>query len=207
MTSQIFPAGDEHPYNTTPEAYIVPVVGEIHWDSGSNITPSSAVVTALQKACPEIQKAGFRQRVLDAIWDDAVAEALGGGNYQERYTRRLRRWTKRNTRSHLIKHCEILDTWLHRDSRFVPDAYLIDKSEKTVVCYEVEDSHPLNPRSIGEYGAAWWCLEYIYWDLHLIAYDIYGNPRIVRFPESEFTAREVRKKHKHQVAESSDSDG
>lgn len=90
--------------------------------------------------------------------------------------------------------CEILESWRARDSNFIPDAYLIDKDSRTVVCYEIEDQHHLNLNSIGTYGAAWWTLEYIYWNLHLIAYDIYGNSRIVNLPESEFLARELRNK-------------
>lgn len=192
MSSQIFPEGDEHPYNTGPENYVIRITGKILLSKQRAQTPSHSVVEALRQERPDIQTNGFRRNVLDAIWDDAVEDGLGGGPQQERYLRRLNRWAKSNAREHLMKRCEILDTWRNRDSRFVPDAYLIDAANKTVVCYEVEDQHPLNPNSIGKYAAAWWCLEYIYWDLHLIAYDIYGNWRIIQLPESEFLARHVR---------------
>ena len=187
---------DEHPYNTQPNEYAVNISGNIAWDVDSKRTPSASVVAALKEARPEIQTTRFRRNVLDAIWNDGIEEAFGSEQFREKYIRRLKRWTKVNVRKHLIKRCEILDSWQHRDARFVPDAYLVDAAKKTVVCYEVEDTHPLNPWSIGQYGAAWFCLEYIYWDLHLIAYDIYGNFRIVKFPESELLAQKIQEKRK-----------
>jgi hypothetical protein len=127
------------------------------------------------------------------LWIHSVASDRPGQGYAERLIARAeRRFGKLKARKLLFERSEILQTWQHRDAKFVPDAYLIDKEKKTVVCYEVEDHHPLNPFSIGEYAAAWWTLEYIYWDLHLIAYDIFGNPRIIAFPHSEFVADELR---------------
>jgi hypothetical protein len=196
MNSSPFPEGDEHPYNTDPEKYVVPLIGKVHWDPDCGQSPSRCVVAALRGIEPGIQVTCFRKCVLRAIWDDAIKEAFDEEGVRERYLRRLRRWTKHNAEKHLITRCEILDTWKNRDCRFVPDAFLLDAPNKTVVCYEVEDRHPLNPWSIGEYCAAWWCLEYIYWDLHLIAYDVYGNWRIVHFPHSDFIARKLRSARK-----------
>lgn len=185
--------GEEHPYNTDPRSYVIDLSGKVRDVARSDITPSKRVVLALQSVRPDIKTSGFRKRVLDAIFDDAVEDEFSDEQYRERFLRRLNRWAKKNTRRILLDRCEILEMWRKRDCRFVPDAYLIDRDKKTIVCYEVEDRHPLNPFSVGGYGAAWWTLEYIYWDLHLVAYDIYGNSRIVYLPESEFIAREVRR--------------
>lgn len=76
----------------------------------------------------------------------------------------------------------------------IPDAFLIDKERRTIVCYEIEDTHPLNPRSIVAYGRVWSTLEYIYWDLHLIAYDPYGHPRCIVYPHAKLVAAEILKR-------------
>lgn len=185
---------NEWPHNTVAYNYVVDVVGKVRSITQRGITPSKRVVLALQAVNPKIMTHGFRKNVLNAIFEDAIASELFDDRYRERLLTRLnRRWGKERARRVLIERFEILDCWRNRDARFVPDAYLIDPENNTVVCYEVEDRNPLNPFSIREYGAAWWTLEYIYWDLHLIAYDVYGNPRIVAFPESDFVAEEIRK--------------
>jgi hypothetical protein len=100
-------------------------------------------------------------------------------DYVHRLVPRLERmYGKKRAKQLLLERCEVLDGWRHRDATFRPDGFLIDEPNWTVVCYEVEDTHPLNPHSIEEYVAAWWCLDYIYWDLHLISYDVYGHHRL-----------------------------
>jgi hypothetical protein len=187
--------GEEHPYNTDPHNYVIDLRGKVRTVAHPNITPSKRVVLALKSARTDIRTNGFRKGVLDAIFDDALKEEFSDKEYREKFLRRLNRWAKPSKRRILLERCETLAMW-RRDGCFVPDAYLIDRDKKTVVCYEIEDRHPLNPFSVAGYGAAWWTLEYIYWDLHLIAYDIYGNPRVVDLPESEFIAREVRRTRK-----------
>ena len=180
-------------HNTDPNNYIVEIAGKVRDIERNGLTPSQRVVRALQLVRPEIATHGFRKNVLESIFDDGVASEFYDDKYRERLLNRLYRWWgKERTKRALLERCEILGTWKYRDSRFIPDAYLIDQENKTIVCYEIEDTHPLNIFSIREYAAAWWTLEYIYWDLHLIAYDIYGNPRIVAFPESDIIASEIR---------------
>jgi hypothetical protein len=72
----------------------------------------------------------------------------------------------------------------------------VDAPNWTVVCYEIEDTHPLNPSSIAEYAAAWHNLDYIYWDLHLISYDIYGHPRVHLLPVAGVISQQVRNERK-----------
>lgn len=188
--------GEERPYNTSPHDYVVNITGLVRSVPDGDYTPSKQVILALQAADFRIATRGFRKAVTEAIFRDTIEQDYPEKSYRERFIRRLDKWTKKKSTTVLLDKCEILETWRKRDSRFIPDAYLVDSKKRTIVCYEVEDHHPLNPFSIGEYGAAWWTLEYIYWDLHLIAYDIYGNHRVINFPESEFLAREVRAKRK-----------
>jgi hypothetical protein len=170
-------------YNHTPaDGYILQIVGTIHPNDRSHRSPSHRVVSALQGLNPRIQTKGFRSAVLDAIFEHAVVEHFDDVD-DEAYGRRLldrlkRRYGAKRTRELLVDRCDVLNTWRHRDARFRPDAFLVDAPNWTVVCYEIEDTHPLNSRSILEYAAAWWCLDYIYWDLHLISYDIYGHHRV-----------------------------
>lgn len=183
---------EEHPYNTSPRDYAPDISGVVRIVETQKYTPSKRVVLALQRGNKNIQTKGFRRSVTEAIFDDAIEQEYPDDEYRKRFLRRLHRWSGKNARNILLDRSEILETWRTRDGNFIPDAYLIDKANRTVVCYEVEDQHPLNASSIGAYGAAWWTLEYIYWGLHLVAYDIYGNYRIVNLPESEFLAHDIR---------------
>jgi hypothetical protein len=170
-------------YNHTPaNGYILDVAGRIMPADRPGLSPSDRVVRALQAVDPRIQARGFRAKVLDAVYLHALGEHFNPHDDEE-YVNRLiprveRKYGKRRARELLLQRCEILETWRHRDATFRPDAFLIDAPNWTVVCYEVEDTHPLNPYSIGEYEAAWHCLDYIYWDFHLIAYDVYGHHRV-----------------------------
>jgi len=189
--------GEEHPYNAHPEDYLTNVSLEVAKSKIDDFTPSKRVVRALQAARPGVRIAGFKKEVLNAIFDDACSDAPK--EWRDKYLRRLKRRTGPGYLKHFYERFEILASWKERYA-LVPDAYLIDSDKKTVVCFEVEDQHHLSPIKVERYGGAWWCLEYIFWDLHLISYDIYGNPRIIELPESELAAkhlldhREARKK-------------
>ena len=188
-------------HQTDPRKYVVNIAETLRQVSDDKITQSQKIVKALHMVRPEISKEGFRKRVQQAIFVDAVASDYSEYERAERLVARAeRRFGKLKARQLLYERSEILQTWHKRDCKFVPDAYLIDRESRTVVCYEVEDHHPLNPFSIGEYAAAWWTLEYNYWDLHLIAYDAYGNPRIIAFPHSEFIAHELRQVRSRPIA-------
>lgn len=196
--------GETHPYNTSPENYAKNISPNVADLAIGNLTPSKRVVLALQAACPGVRTTGFKKEVLKAILDDACnSESI---EWREKYLRRLKRWTGRRYLSHFYERFEILASWKQR-YRVVPDAYLIDAANKTVVCFEIEDQHHLNPIKVEHYGGAWWCLEYIYWDFHLVSYDIYGNPRIIELPSSSFTAgalldhREATKKARNNVTD------
>lgn len=168
--------------HTPPDGYVLEIAGTIRPNDQSHRTPSHRVVAALQALDSRIETKEFRSTVLDTIFEHAVVEHFDDVE-DETYGRRLldrlkRRYGTKRTRDLLVDRCDVLNTWRHRDAQFRPDAFLIDAPNWTVVCYEIEDTHPLNPRSILEYAAAWWCLDYIYWDLHLISYDIYGHHRV-----------------------------
>jgi hypothetical protein len=183
-------------YNhTPPDSYVVDVVGRIHLQDLPKLSPSHRVVRALQAVDPRIVTTRFRSTVLNAIFDHALVQHF---NDDEEYVKRLiprleRRYGKKRTRHLLIERCDILNTWRFRDAWFIPDAFLVDIANWTVVCYEVEDTHPLNPYSIEEYVAAWYNLDYIYWDFHLISYDIYGHPRVHLLPVAGVISEQVRR--------------
>jgi hypothetical protein len=186
-------------YNHTPaDDYILSIVGHIRPADLLNLSPSDRVVRALKALDPRVVTGGFRSKVLNAIFEHALVEHF---NDDEEYVRKLvprleRKCGRKRARNLLLERCEILNTWRHRDARFRPDAFLIDVPNWTVVCYEVEDTHPLNPDSIEEYVAAWWCLDYIYWDLHLISYDIYGHHRVHHLGMAGHIADQVRNERK-----------
>lgn len=145
-------------------------------------TPSHRVISALQKIDSRIQSSGFREAVLSAIFKDAVEEYFGFGSdeYGWKVVSRLqRRFGIRHARKVLNKRCDSLYCWKYRDGSFLPDGYLIDAENRTIVCYEVEDSLHLYRGRLIKYSNSWWNLEALCWDLHLIAYDIWGHPRII----------------------------
>jgi len=185
-------------YNHTPaDQYVLEIAGAIRPTDRSHRTPSHRVAAALQARDPRIQTTEFRSTVFDAIFEHAVVEHFDDVD-DETYGRRLldrlnRRYGSKRTRELLVERCDVLNTWRHRDARFRPDGFLVDAEKWTVVCYEIEDTHPMNPNSILEYAAAWWCLDYIYWDLHLISYDIYGHPRVHNLAVAGVTAEHVLK--------------
>ncbi len=187
----------EWPYNTDAGDYAWQLASHISRTLEAGSSPSKRVIKSLQAADPRIRTAGFRKTVLDAIFFDEVNNDYDDEEYSKKLIERItRRYGKKVAHRTLVARCEILETWRHRDASMVPDAYLVDEANKTLVCYEVEDSHPLSIHSIGAYSGAWWNLEYIFWDLHLIAYDIYGHPRIIHYPEAGFIAREIRETRK-----------
>ena len=196
--------GEEHPYNTAPEDYATNVSTAVAKLAIDKLTPSKRVVWALQMTCPDICTTGFKREVLKAILDDACDNVPK--EWRDKYLRRLKRWTGPGYLNHFYERFEIPVSWKQRYP-VVPDAYLIDATSKTVVCFEIEDQHHLNPLKVERYGGAWWCLEYIFWDLHLISYDIYGNPRIIELPDSSFAAkvlldhREARKEPRDSVTD------
>lgn len=182
-------------YNHTPgDGYVLNIAGRIRPTDYPQLSPSHRVVRALQALDSRIVTTGLRSKVLAAIFDHALVQHF---NDDDGYVRRLvarleRRYGKKRTRRLLLDRCDMLKTWRYRDARFRPDALLIDIPNWTVVCYEVEDTHPLNPYSIAEYAAAWHNLDYISWDLHLIAYDIYGHPRVHQLAVDGWISEHVR---------------
>lgn len=180
--------GEEHPYNSDPEGYAENLCEAISMSAADDRTPSKRVVMALQAAMPNVKTAGFKAKVLDAIIEDACEGK--SKEWRSKYLRRLKRWMGPDYQQRFYNRFEILASWRERFP-IVPDAYLIDAQKKTIVCFEVEDQHHLKPAKLEHYGGAWWCLEYIYWDLHLIAYDIYGNPRVIELPESSLAAKKL----------------
>ena len=61
------------------------------------------------------------------------------------------------------------------DIRVVPDAFLIDRREKTVIVFEVEASHPVDHGKIANYCELYWALDDWEWRLGLITIDEWGR--------------------------------
>jgi hypothetical protein len=124
--------------------------------------------------------------VLEAIFWDALEEDFETISYARALeARAVRRFGARRARAMLVERSDILRCWRFRDCRLIPDAFLIDTGHRTIVSYEVEDARPLKRGSVARYTDAWWALKYATWDLRLFAYDIYGHPREIRFPQAD----------------------
>lgn len=189
-------------YNHTPvDGYVHNLASLISPTDHLDVSPSNRIVRLLQARDLRIATKGFRSNVLKAIFRHALLEDFNEDEQRlDNVIARLeRRFGKKRAKNILNKRCDVLDTWRTRDSRFIPDAYLIDAPNWTVVCYEVEDTHPLNLNSITEYAAAWWTLDYIYWDLHLISYDIYGHHRVHQLGWAGMIAEQVRNERKRKA--------
>lgn len=172
--------------------YIIDTTNYVSNSKSVEKNPSIQLRKALINENPEIKYKKFWSNVSDSIFMDAIDGEFGDNKYIERLLFRLnRRYGKRTAKKIIIKHSEILHAWKYELYHFVPDAYLIDKENRIVVCYEVEDFNSLSPAKICDYGEAWFILDYIYWNLILISYDIYGNHRVILLPFSMFIANRV----------------
>ena len=117
--------------NTEPERYAFDVFAHVYDDSElAGISPSGRVVAALKREDSRVQTRGFRQSVLDAIFEDALYEDYDDRAHVDKLRFRLiRRFGAKRAREILIERVEILDSWKNRDSSMIPDAFLIDKDE------------------------------------------------------------------------------
>lgn len=56
----------------------------------------------------------------------------------------------------------------------------------SVVCVEVEDTSPINTAKLNQYVRLWWLLDELYWEIHLLCSDRWGN--LLPVPLANFTA-------------------
>jgi hypothetical protein len=120
----------------------------------------ASCISVLCKSSPQIKVKGFKRETLRSLW-------------------------RQHTEDRPID-MEALESWQDQIN-FVPDAFLIDDNNRIVVCYEVEVGHSLNKSKskLRQYIDAWWILDYQYWDLQLVSYDGYGNPRLIDIMDVE----------------------
>jgi hypothetical protein len=59
----------------------------------------------------------------------------------------------------------------------IPDAYTIDKDNKEVHLYEIEDTSEIGPDKLSKLGLLWFYLDEDEWNLYLHIHDRYGNHR------------------------------
>jgi len=57
----------------------------------------------------------------------------------------------------------------------VPDAWLINEEERTVIWYEVEDTHHLSDKKVCALYHIAFALDYCSWTMGVIVYDRYGK--------------------------------
>lgn len=81
--------GDEHPYNSQPQDYVVDISGTVRMIVAGDHKPSKRVVLALQQVNKNVHTKGFRRAVSEAIFDDAVEQEFSDEPYRERLIRRL----------------------------------------------------------------------------------------------------------------------
>src|SRR4051812_8423797 len=93
--------GEEHPYNTVPEAYLTNISAAVSKSKIDGLTPSQRVVRALQAVRPDVRTVGFKKEVLSAIFDDACDDVPK--EWRDKYLRRLKRWTGPNYLKHFYE--------------------------------------------------------------------------------------------------------
>ena len=72
----------------------------------------------------------------------------------------------------------------------------------SVVCIEVEDTSPINTAKLDQYVRLWWHLDEMYWEIHLLCSDRWGN--LVPVPLTDFSAMglaEIKESHLASVIE------
>lgn len=61
---------------------------------------------------------------------------------------------------------------------FIPDLWKIERPEKTIHLFEIEDTHPLTQTKLMQLHDYWWAMDAISWMVTLTVFDRYGvNPR------------------------------
>src|SRR5580704_6317081 len=84
----------------------------------------------------------------------------------------------------------------------IPDLWFIDEECMSVVCIEVEDTSPINTAKLDQYVRLWWHLDEMYWEIHLLCSDRWGN--LVPVPLTDFSAMglaEIKESHLASVIE------
>jgi hypothetical protein len=182
-------------YNTQPEQYVIQLAGRTFFDPAEVGTPSDHVVRQLQEVDTRVAKHRLLPSMLTALFDDAVHHIYGDDETKARrvIARAERRFGTARVRKLVKQKSPLLNRLGTPNYKVIPDAYLIDRLNMTIVCYEIEDTNPLKADVLIRYGNLWALLEYFAWDLHLIAYDIYGHHRIVLPFDAGVMAAEIRR--------------
>src|SRR5947208_2301646 len=108
-------------YNHTPaDAYILHIAGQMRPADHPDLSPSDRVVRTLQAFDSRVVTGRFRSKVLEAIYLHALIDHF---NDDEEYVKKLiprleLKCGKKRARRLLIKRCEILESWQHRDATF-----------------------------------------------------------------------------------------
>jgi hypothetical protein len=181
---------------------VIHLAGRTHFNPTETGTPSDRVVRLLQQSDERVKKYGFASAVLAALAEDALIDIYHDdeAKAQAIFRRAIRRFGKKRIEELVRRKSELLRSLAARNCKVIPDAYIVDRQNGTVVCYEIEDTNPLKTDVLIRYSNLWSILEYLAWDLHLIAYDVYGHHRIVLPFDAGIMADAIRR-HKRAKAE------
>lgn len=106
----------------------------------------------------------------------------------------LEDWPAAKTRRLMREIRAAVPNYAEEDFKFhlgaIPDAFLIDRDRKTVVLFEVEDSHPVSEQKMDIYVDLWWVLDWNEWDLVLVTLDRWGN-YLTEFNLASYVAKKL----------------
>jgi hypothetical protein len=136
----------------------------------------------LKRDFPESQTKGFRKAVQKLQWDWEDWENAEPAEPGE----------SKPTWSYFVRHGE---TWR---SGIIPDLWFIDEECMSVICIEVEDRNPINTAKLNQYVRLWWLLDEMYWEIHLLCSDRWGN--LTPVPITNFTAMGLAEVDGHRLA-------
>ena len=132
-------------------------------------TIHNRTIFVLQRDFPGSQTKGFRRAIQKLQWDwENWADAV------------LEPGMDKPTWSNFLDYGE---TW---KGGIIPDLWFIDEECMSVVCVEVEDTSPINTAKLNQYVRLWWLLDELYWEIHLLCSDRWGN--LLPVPLANFTA-------------------
>jgi hypothetical protein len=127
-------------------------------------TIHNRTIIQLQRDFPAAKTKGFRKAVQKLQW-----------NWE--------RWGEFEDRPTWKEFMEYGEAW---SGGIIPDLWFIDEECLSVICIEVEDTHPVNATKLFQYERLWWHLDEFYWETHLICSDRWGN--LTPVPLTDYTS-------------------
>jgi hypothetical protein len=121
-------------------------------------------IFVLQRDFPRSQTKGFRKAIQKLQWD-----------WED--------WEDSEDKPTWSNFMDYGEAW---KGGIIPDLWLIDEECMSVICIEVEDTSRINTTKLNQYVQLWWHLDNMYWEIHLLCSDRWGNLSPV--PLTNFTS-------------------